>query len=126
MSTWNVYILGSDGVTWEADDPINRPNENIERMTSANINIVTLADGSEALVSTEVKKRKEPYSLTFLNPSSTLIAQLKAYVDNGDKIKIVTHTGENLIGKILDIHEVWLTGTSPDEYDIQITFKPTE
>jgi hypothetical protein len=120
---WEVYTLGSDLITWELYSTWPRPNENLEQKTSSTSQIVTLADGSQVIITPEIKKSYETFNITFINASSALIDEIDYCLDNSEKIKIVTHTTEEIICKIMDKTRVWFSGRD-DQYDIQITVKP--
>jgi hypothetical protein len=122
---WQVFIETSN-YGWSAEVSFPRPNEQVETKLISTQTVIKLADGSNAFVRPEVKRTKEAFTLIFISTTSALRSQIEGYLLNGDKLKIITHTGETFIGRIVDMSRVWLTGISPDEYDINVTFYPTE
>ena len=118
MSTWTLEVENSAG-TWDIDTPVPRSNENIEISITSTHQRLRLANGSNAFVRVETRSTKESITLYFARATATLITQLEDYMNNGDKIKITTHTGSTFIGYFLSVKRVWFTGLEPDEYDIQ-------
>jgi hypothetical protein len=125
MSYWSVYVQGS-ALSWDWDYDLQRPNENLETQKLTNATRVKLADGSSGFYAPETKSYKEQFTMTFLAVDATVVTKIDAYIDANEKVKIVTHTGETFIGKFVSRSRVWLTGVSPDSYDIQVGFQPYE
>jgi len=123
---WTIYVLNSDGVTWDVDTSFPRPNQDLETQKVSNMQTIKLANGAEAFVLPEVRRTKEAFSMMWFQTTASFRNQIDSYINYGEKIKIVSHTGEIFIGRFLDYKRVWLTGASPDEYDIAVTFKQTE
>lgn len=124
MSTWNIYLEES-GVSWTADGTIPRPNDDVETETVSTQQRVRLADGSDAFVNLETKTVKEPFTMYFAETTSAFRTKIQTYMGNGDKVKIITHTLEEFIGRFVSMKRIWLVGTSPDSYDVMITFQRT-
>ncbi len=122
MSTWNIYVLNSDGITWDADEPINRPNQDLELETVSTETVVSLVDGSEAYFTPSKKTKKLPFTMFFANTTEDFRNRLIAYKENGDKVKIVDHKGQEYIGKFTSIRQVWFTGLE-DSVDLMVTFR---
>jgi len=120
---WQVFVETSN-YGWSYDGLINRPNEDLEYQFLSTQQTVKLADGSNAFVRPETKRIKEAFTMTFINTTSAFRTQIEIYMLNADKIKIITHTGEEFRGRIIDMRRVWFAGIEPDTYDIQISFMP--
>ena len=125
MSTWTLEIENSAG-EWDLDTPVPRSNENIEISVSSTHQKVKLANGNNAIIRVETRSTKDNITLYFAKGTAALIDQLKTYMENGDKIRITTHTGYIFIGYFLSVKRVWFTGIEPDEYDIQCVLDVTE
>ena len=122
---WTTELENSGG-TWILDTALPRSQEDIERIYLSTQQKIKLADGSNAFVTPEIKRIKEPISFTWFQSTSALRTQIETYMLNGDKLRITTHTGETFIGRFISIQRVWLVGTEPDEYDNMVTFERTE
>lgn len=122
---WLVYLQTSN-YGWAADTAFPRPNENLETQIVSTQTKGRLADGSNVFITPENKRVKEAFGMTFIDTTTALRTQIENYMINGDTIKIVTHTGEEFIGRIIDMKRVWFVGTFSDEYDIQIMFELTQ
>ena len=123
-SYWEVDIYGS-GSTWYTDTPLRRPNDNLTVDLSSTQAKLTLADGSTTYVNPEVKSTKEAITFIWLEDDGILKAQVEAYINNGDYLRITTHTAEEFIGRFVKISRVWLKGVA-DTYDISATFERME
>ena len=121
MSTWNIYLWES-GSTYTSDGTIPRPNQNLETSLVSNLQIIKLADGSEAFMYPETKYLKGTLTMFFADTTSVFRTQIEGYITNGDKVKITTHTAEDIIGRFIDYKRVWFTGID-DAYDVMVTFK---
>ena len=122
MSYWVIEVQYSNN-SWHVDGQIPRPNENLELETISTETTVKLANGGEANVTPEVRSLKQPFNMTWIDASSSFRTQIANYIDNRETVRITTHLGETFIGRFTSIKRVWLTGVSPDQIDIQITFK---
>jgi len=118
---WAVAILES-GNTYTEDGNIFRPNQDIETKRISNLQIIKLADGSEAFLQPETKYYKDVISMFFAQTTSTFRTKIQNYISNGEKIRITTHTGEIFYGYFIDMNRVWLAGVE-DSYDMSITFR---
>lgn len=125
ISYWNIYVENSSG-GWDSDGTIPRPNENIENNTISTMQTLRLANGSNAFFFPDTKSIKEQFTMFFAETSSTLRTQIQSYIDNGDKVKITTHTSQDYIGYFSNMKRVWFTGISPDTYDLQVSFQESE
>jgi hypothetical protein len=123
---WTIYTLNSDGVTWALETSFPRPNQDLETQKVSTMQTVKLANGDEAFVTPEVRRTKEAFSMMWFDTTATFRNQIDEYINFGESIKMITHTNEVFIGRLLDYKRVWLTGCSPDQYDIAVTFKPTD
>jgi len=123
ISYWNIYTLNSDNLTYTLDGTIPRPNENLETEVISTRQKIALANGSSAFVSPETKSVKQPFTMFFADTTSALRSQIQDYIDVDDRVKIITHTGEQFIGKFMNMKRVWLIGVEPDSYDIQVTLE---
>ena len=86
-----------------------------------------LANGSNAFITPETKRIKEPIVMSFIDTTSAFRTQIENYILNGDKVRITTHiAGEVYIGRIINMSRVWLVGIAPDSFDIQITLERTQ
>lgn len=124
MGTWNISVFES-GNTWTADGTIVIPNADLEQKRVSNLQIVKLADGTEAFIQPETKFYKETISMFFANTTSAFRTKIEDYITNGDKVKITMDTSETIIGFFVDSNRVFFSGID-DTYDLAITFKPTE
>jgi len=123
MSTWSVYVEGS-GTSWDWDYELQRPNENLETQVVSNSTKTRLANGSPAFMNLETKWYTEQITFTFLMLDISVVNKIDAYIKADTIVKIVTHTGEEFEGRFMSRNRVWLTGVSPDSYDMQVTFQP--
>jgi len=123
MSNWSIYIQTSN-LGWDADTAISRPNQDMETKIVSTTSKIRLADGSDAFVTPETYRTKEPFSMFWADTTSTLRTQLTTYIENGDIVKIVTHTSEEFIGRFTDMSRVWFSGID-DSYDVMVTFQQT-
>lgn len=119
---WTCEIENSGG-TWVVDTSFPRPNEDVETSYVSTMIKTKLADGSNAFITPETKRIKEPISFTWFNTSSTLRTQIETYMLNGDKLRITTHTAEIYIGRFINMSRVWFVGINPDSYDIKCIFE---
>jgi len=124
MSNWNIYVETSN-YGWEADDAIPRPHQDLESIYISTQQKIKLADGSNAFINVETKRNKEPIIMFWAETTAAFREQIENYMLNGDKVKIVTHTSEEFIGRFLSMKRVWFTGVAPDAYDIQVSFERT-
>jgi len=122
LTYWDIYIEESAD-TWALDGQIPRPNANMENSRVSTQNKIKLANGDNAFVTPETKMNKEPFVMVFIDVTSAFREKIRNYMANGDKVKIITHTGEIFEGKFITMSRVWWTGVSPDEYDMQVTFE---
>lgn len=125
MSNWQIFVQTSN-YGWASDDAIPRPNSDMETETNSTQQVVKLADGSTGFVLPEVGRSKEPFSMFFANTTTAFRSQIDTYINNGDKVKIETHTGEIFIGRFINWKRVWFSGIEPDLFDLNVTFMPTE
>jgi hypothetical protein len=123
--TWDIYLRES-GTTYTYDGTIPRPNANMETRRSSTMTKVRLADGANAFMTPEHRYGKEAFEMIFIKATTDLRTRIETYMVNGDKVKIITHTGEEFIGKFVDYKRVWFTGIEPDEYDLSVSFEQTE
>lgn len=127
MSNWNVFVLNVDGITWDADGTVPRPNADLaEEITSTQQQNI-LANGDTAYIAPETKSMKQPLEIVWLYQDITFKNKIKAYIENYDYLKIVTHVaGEEYIGRFANFRPVRLIGVEPDTYDISVTFEIME
>ena len=125
MGNWTVYIEAS-GSTWEEDGTIPIPNENMETTVMTNTMRVKMANGASAYFTPTVKSYKEQFTMIMLWLDIDVVNKIDAYIEDNTKLKIVTHTGETFIGKIITRQRAWLTGVEPDKYDLMVTFQSYE
>lgn len=119
---WLVYTINSDGVNWDADTNLIRPNQDLENQIISTIQTIKLANGSEAYVTPETKSNKGTLSFFWANTTSTFRSKIESYMTSGKKIKIVTHDNQTLIGRFIDYKRVWFSGED-SAFDISATFK---
>lgn len=124
MSVWSIFVENSAG-GWDTDTDIPRSQQDLESKEISTQQKIRLADGSNGFVTPEIHYVKEPFSMFWADTTSAFRTQLNTYRNNGDKVKIVTHTGEEFIGRIIDMSRIWFTGMT-DTYDIGVTFERTE
>jgi len=125
LTYWDIYLEQSVD-TWALDGEIPRPNMDMETTRLSTMSKTKLADGSNAFITPETKMVKEPFTMFFADVTSAFREKIRNYMTNGDKVKIITHTGEIFEGKFISMSRVWLTGVAPDEYDLQVTFEQTD
>ncbi|RLG10238.1 hypothetical protein DRN69_09350 [Candidatus Pacearchaeota archaeon] len=122
VSYWQVYILGS-GDSWVSDGQVPRPNDDLSTPLIANMTQITLADGSKAFIFPETKSVKDSITFVWLKDDGTVKEKIEDYIENGTKVKIVTHyTGIEFIGYFSSITPFWRVGQSPDEWNLQVVF----
>lgn len=121
---WTIEVENSGG-TWVLDTAIYRPNDDIETTYISTQQKLKLADGSNAFVTPEIKRIKEPISFTWINTTAAFRNQIETYMLNGDRLRITTHDGQVFIGRFISMARVWLVGISPDEFDIKCVFERT-
>lgn len=121
MGTWAISIWES-GSTYTSDGTVPIPNADLETKRISNLQVIKLADGSEAFIQPETKYNKDTITMFFANTTSAFRTQIENYITNGDRIKITTHTSEVLEGFVIDMSRVWFSGIS-DTYDAMITMK---
>ena len=125
ISYWDIYLWQS-GDTYTNDGTVPRPNQDIETTIISTQSKVRLTNGSNAFISPETKRVKEMFSIFWAETTSALRTKIITYMENGDKVKIITHTAEEFIGRFVEMKRVWFTGMSPDSYDINVSFEQTE
>jgi hypothetical protein len=118
---WSISIWQS-GNSFVADGFINRPNQDLETKRISNLQIIKLANGSEAFMQPETKYFKDTFSMFFANTTSAFRTKIENYIVNGDKVKIVTHDSQTFYGFFIDINRVWFSGQT-DTFDCALTFK---
>ena len=123
--TWTIEVEQSGG-GWTIDTAISRPNQDVETEYISTQQKLRLANGSNAFVTPETKRLKEPFQMFFADTTSAFRTQIENYILNGDKVRITSHTNETFIGRFISMRRIWLVGISPDAYDVQITFERTE
>jgi hypothetical protein len=119
---WLAYTINSDGVNWDADTNLIRPNQDLENQIISTIQTIKLANGGEAYVTPETKSNKGVISFFWANTTSTFRSKIESYITSGKKIKIVTHDNQTLIGRFMDYKRVWFSGED-SAFDINATFK---
>jgi len=119
---WLIYTINSDGVNWDADTNLIRPNQDLENQIISTIQTIKLANGGEAYVTPETKSNKGVISFFWANTTSTFRSKIESYMNLGKKIKIITHDNQTLIGRFMDYKRVWFSGED-SAFDISATFK---
>lgn len=122
---WSIYVLASDGVTWVLNDSFPRPNQDLDKTVTTGIQVIKLANGGEAFVIPEIRRSKEIMAFFWADTTAAFRADLEGYINFGEKIKIVTHSGEVFVGYLMAYRRIWFTGMT-DTYDVAVDFKPTE
>lgn len=121
MGNWTMKVKDSSG-TYVSDGNIPIPMEDLETGRLATVQRVRLADGDTAFITPETKYSEEPFTMFFAIATSAFRTKIETYIENGDSVKITTHTSEVFTGKFTSMKRVWFTGIAPDEYDIMVTF----
>ena len=121
MSTWNLYTLES-GDVWTIDTTMPRPNADLETILMSTQQKVKLADGSFGYITPEFKSSREMGSMTFIDTTSAFRTTIEGYINNGDIVKIETHTSDYFCGRFVNMSRVWLAGVD-DSYDITVGFE---
>ena len=125
ISNWEIFIQDSFE-TWISDGTVPRPNEDLPITDLSTQRAFSLADGSKGFVTPETKKQKQPITFIWVADDGTLKTKLDAYLAANEYVRIVTHTGEEFIGRFISLTRVWLVGIAPDEYDWQVIFERQE
>lgn len=124
--TWNVFLYSSGG-TWVADGTINRPNADLSVPILTTQQKIQLANGSKSFLTPEIKYVYDQIKFVWIADDSTIKDKIEAYIQNHDKVKIVTHySGIEFIGRFTSITPIWLIGQEPDEWDIEAIFEMTD
>jgi len=121
-SYWSISYQASGG-GWVADGNIPRPNENFNRSTVSNTQVMMLADGSKAFVTPEVYYQKGQLGFVWYHDDGTYKTKIEDYIKNHEYLKITTHLAEDMIGRFISITATHLIGISPDAYDIEAGFE---
>jgi hypothetical protein len=124
MSTWSIAYEQSSGL-WANDTAIPRPNDDIETQYISTQVKIRLASGSDGYVIPQNKRATESFTMLFKNTTSAFRTQIQGYMYDGDTVRIITHTGEQFIGRFINMSRVWVVGTEPDEFDVTVTFELT-
>jgi hypothetical protein len=124
MSLWSIYVENSAG-GWDVDTSIPRSNEDLQTEYTSTQSKVKLANGSYCYITPETKRVKESITLFWADTTSALRTQIENYMLNGDKVKIVTHTAEEFIGRFLSMKRIWFSGIE-DAYDVQVILERME
>jgi len=123
MSTWNISLWQSGNV-YTSDGEVPIPNQDLETKRISNLQIIKLANGSEAFVQPETKYYKDTITMFFASTTSAFRTKIETYISNGDKVKITTTDSQILIGYFIDMNRVWFAGLV-DTFDVAVTFKET-
>ena len=120
-SYWTVYVEESAG-TWLADGQIPRPNADFIYDYTSTQSSYQLADGSRAFITPETTYGKGPVSFVwYLDDDGSIKTKIENYLTNNEYLKIVTHTGTELIGRFINFKITHLLGLD-DTYDIEASF----
>jgi hypothetical protein len=119
---WLVYTININGLTWDVDTNLIRPNEDLENQIVSTMQTVKMADGSEGYVTPETKSNKNNLQFFWADTTSTFRSKIEGYINSGIKLKIVTHDNQTLIGKFTEYKRVWFCGID-NSFDITATFK---
>lgn len=127
MAGWNIYVWNNSTLTWDSDGTIDRPNDTLSQDRLSNQQKILLADGSPAYVVPETYVDKQSITLVWFYKLIDLKSQIESYMNDHDYIKIETHvSGIQFIGRFIQFSPIWLTGISPDRWDITATFEVME
>ena len=129
---WEIKYYDSGSGGWIKDINIPRAGlENIKRTKTSTLEFVTLADGSEAKSSSEIKSNWG--DLDFVFPQQVVTdsfkLQLLTYVDNEQPVRITVpvstgaslYTEKILEGYLRNYIEEWPIGSSSQEYAVRVT-----
>lgn len=120
---WAVYVWDS-GSTYTFDAYMYRPNKDLETTIVSNMQVIKLADGSEAYIQPENKYIRGNINMYFAETTSAYRSQIENYIINGEKVKIVTHDSQIIYGYFIDMNRVWFAGQE-SSFDIAVVFKQT-
>jgi len=131
---WSIEHFDTGTSLWVRDTSIPRAGLNsLTRTNQANINFMTLADGSLSLMSSEHKANWQTITLTFPKQviTDTVRTQLSDYIDNnqGVRITVPINSGANLYsekkleGYLLKYNEQWIPGDTTQKYIVEITMQ---
>lgn len=125
-SDWNLYTWNTGTLQWDNEGTLIRPNEALTEETISNQQRTILANGDDAYMTPETYYTINAITFTWYLQSSTLKTQIETFIKNHEYIKITTHTSTVYIGRFLSIRPTWLTGQSPDKYDLECIFEIQE
>jgi hypothetical protein len=119
---WITYTLNNDGITWDLESSLPRPNEDLENQIVSTMQTLKLANGGEGYVTPEIKTNKNTLQFFWADTTADFRSRIEGYINSGDKLKIVTHDNQTLIGKFTEYKRVWFCGCE-NQFDITTTFK---
>jgi len=132
LRLWEIKYFDTSSSTWVKDVDIPRAGvENLKRTKESTIEFVTLADGSQAKVSSETASNWGDFDLVF--PSNvvneTLKLQLQGYIDDEKPVRITIpvttgaslFTKKELEGYLTNYIEEWPTGDKNQKYAVRVT-----
>lgn len=125
-SYWTTYTRDINSNNYTADSQIPRPNDTLDLSTMSMQVKIQLADGSYGYSTPETVSNKDPLAFKWLleTDSGGLDTLIQGYINNEDFLKIATHVvGRDFYGKFISVKSSWLTGISPDEYEIEAIFE---
>lgn len=122
MSNWTVYKYSSG--SWIEDGTLPRPQSDLDDSIETTSEVSMLEDGSKIRIEKEVKYNKPDITFEWFADDYTIWEKISEYIQNGDYIKIVTHLSAiEFIGDFSNLSPKWLVGKSPDEWNVQATFR---
>ena len=126
MSNWNIYVYNTNTLAWDADGTIPRPQADLPDEVTSTQQEITLAEGDVAFIMPETKSKKQPLLFSWFEQDETFKNKIKAYIVDGDYIKIVTHlAGLEYIGRFIALSPTWLVGMT-DAWNVDATFVQME
>lgn len=103
-------------------------NSEVSLRKQSNISVVKLADGSQAVVSPQTKSVTQPFSFQIseaTDPTRLLSIEtsINTDIDDKKKVKIVMHTGTEVVGYFLSCNKVLLQSGATQLYRLEIEFQ---
>lgn len=109
-------------------------NNEIQIKKQSNISIIGLADGSQAVVSPQTMSKSQPFTFQIseatpvgsTNTAKSLLyieSKINTEIDNKKKVKLVMHTGTEVVGYFLSCTKVYLQSGKEQLYRLEIEFQ---
>lgn len=121
-SAWTVEVKDSAD-SWTSDGNLYRPNEDLEIPQVSTQQRVKAADGSDLFFIPETKYVYDPIVFKWFNDDGTTKDKIEGYLMAGEDLRLTDHNANTYVGRFIDLKIIWLTGQSPDAYDLEAAFQ---